>query len=106
MKFILRSFRLPKHMSYEFKPRYYDERKEHIEGVKAKYEATESSDKKEKIKLRLQSSFQRRFEEQRKGVTYSSRQSSIRVLIIFAILSIFTAYLILRFLPQLNALLR
>ncbi len=93
-------------MNYEFKPRYYDERKEYLNGLKEKYRSKPEENTQEQIKLRLQSSFQRRFEEQRKGITYSNRAANIRVFIIFVLLGGFAIYFITRFLPILNSILK
>ncbi len=106
MKFFMRSFRLPKHMSYAFKPRYYDERKTYLDELKEKYSKRKQEDKQEQIRVRLQSSFQRRFEEQRKGVSASGRAAAIRVFIIFIILSIFALYFIYKFMPLIHKLMK
>ena len=97
-------FKHTKHQKFEYKPRFYDEQKERVEEVKAKY-STEHSGNTELSKSRLRKGFRRRFEGEREVVKSSNRKANTRVLIILVILIVWFAYLIMKYLPNIVRLL-
>lgn len=75
--------------SFNFKPRYYDERKERIEELKKKYEGREVPVYSESLRARINDNW-------RAERTKSERSSNMRLVAIIGILFLI-AYLILMF---------
>lgn len=99
---LLRSlFKVPQHQKFEFKTRYYDQRKEELEELLKRVEGNRSGDP-EVVKNRLAKGF-------RKG-GYSKANSSYRtkqvrqsniILLALIVLLIFVAYLVMtQYLPD------
>ncbi len=79
-----------KHKSFEFKPRYYDERKERIEELRKKYGKSEAKDPKAE-KERFRENLSSRWQDTRQTKVNSSNRTLL--LIIVALLAL-TYYLI------------
>lgn len=105
MSLRLRFFKLPKHNTYNYKPRYYDAQKEELEERLKKIEDLQNGSV-EAAKARLEGGFKRGFNQgnsrfRRKQVAKSNS-------ILFAtiiMLGILTFYLLTRFMPGLANLL-
>jgi hypothetical protein len=75
---------------FEFKPRYYDARKERLEQIKAKYNNEDST---EAVKERIRGTFDRKLAQSRRKS--SNKSSSARTVLIFVVL-VAIAYYFLR----------
>lgn len=82
-------FRQSRNKSFDFKPRYYDERKERMEELKRKYEG--GGEDRQKTSSAFRGSMSSQWHQSRKR---GSTGSSIRLVAIMAILFLIT-YLIL-----------
>ena len=88
------AFKPRSHYVYNYKPRYYDERKERLERMKAKYEksATESGEGEDIPKITLTKDQLRSGWQRHKKVS-SNRAVNIRLAIIITILVGILAYI-------------
>ncbi|MEN8124007.1 MAG: hypothetical protein ABFR32_02680 [Bacteroidota bacterium] len=78
------------HYVYNYKPRYYDERKERIENLKKKYEKTDSDVEIPKISINKDSLKQ---DWARHKKSTNNRNTNIRLAVIIAILVGITSYI-------------
>ena len=87
------AFKPRQHYVYNYKPRYYDERKERLEKLKAKYEksSSEQGDDEELPRLRLTKDQLRSSWHRHKKVS-SNRAVNTRLAIIIAVLVGLLAY--------------
>ncbi|MDD5508669.1 MAG: hypothetical protein PHD25_10165 [Bacteroidales bacterium] len=80
-------FHTPKPKQFEFKPRYYDPKKEELEQRKRELGLSDSSDP----ELRLRSQMQQRWRSERKE---ARKKSGTQRLIIFILLALVLIYLL------------
>jgi hypothetical protein len=97
---ILRFFRLPKHQQWDYKPRYWDPKKEELEERLKRIEEMKSGDA-EAMKTRISGGFRRGFG----GGDYSARKSQVMrsnlILLGIIVVLVLLAYLFLTlYLPQ------
>ena len=88
------AFKPRAHYVYNYKPRYYDERKERLEKLKAKYEksSSESGDEEDLPKIRLTKDQLRSGWQRHKKVS-SNRAVNIRLALIITVLVGIVAYI-------------
>lgn len=83
-------FKQERNKSFNYKPRYYDERKEKLDAIKKKYEPEEGDN----FKTRKRTSFRDDWKTQRKAL--NDGNSRVRFLVILAFLLMF-AFIALRY---------
>ncbi|WP_281766003.1 hypothetical protein [Neptunitalea lumnitzerae] len=83
-------FKQHRNKSFNYNPRYYDERKERLDSIKSKYEKVPDTE----YKLKRRTSFREDWKTQRKEL--NDKNSRIRLIVIFIFL-LMAAYVVLRF---------
>lgn len=76
-------FRTPSPKSFSYKPRYWDERKEEIERIKARYAEPEKKDDPEVIKQRIRSRWSRSVDKETR-----KRSSALTLLVYLLIIAL------------------
>ena len=96
---LLRFFKVPKHQQYEYKPRYWDPRKEELEDRLKRIDKIKGRDA-EAVKARLSGGFRRGFEatgvkRSRRGQVMRSNLILVGIIVILLLLSylLLTVYL-------------
>ena len=95
---LLRFFRVPRHQQYEYKPRYWDPRKEELEERLKRVEKIQQRDA-EAVKARLSGGFRRGFEAggrtSHRGQVLRSNLILLGIIVILLLLSylLLTVYL-------------
>lgn len=101
----LRFMKLPSNNRYEYKPRFYDEKKEALERRLRRNRESEEADA-ELVKDRISQGFRRRFEASDGARSFQrsqSRKSNIRLLAVIAVLLALCYVVLANYLPRLIA---
>ena len=97
-------FRTPKHQKFIYHPRYYDPEKEELKERIRAARGQQDNDL-DKMKARIGQTYQKKYESKKQISRKTIRRSNIMVFVIFLVLLIFTYYLLVEFLPNIEALL-
>ncbi|HMQ61643.1 MAG TPA: hypothetical protein PKE06_13300 [Flavilitoribacter sp.] len=101
---IFRFFKVPKHKSFDFKPRFYDPEKEE-QDIKASRADRIRSGGADGAKARIKGGFRRSFNEESSYRKEQMRRANIRLFMIIAVLLVLTYFLLKVNLPGLMQLL-
>lgn len=82
----------PKHRNFDYKPRFYDERKEFLEGTIEKYDDNTRSE--EKVKAGIRSGLRKKYGGNEALRASNSKRANLRIFYILVVLC-FISYLIL-----------
>ena len=96
-------FRVPKHQQYEYKPRYWDQKKEELQERLDRIEQMKQGDT-ESAKARIAGGFQRGFEASGQGRKAGVLRSNLILLGIVVVLLGMSYYFLLYYLPNILTL--
>ena len=96
---VLRFFKLPKHQQYQYKPRFWDPKKEEREERLQQIEAMKEGDP-EALKARLSANFRKGYAKDTSFRKRQVRRSNLILLGILALLVIFSYLFIAVYLPK------
>jgi len=78
--------------SFDFKPRYYDERKERIEKIKQKYNKTGQNDTSTKSSIDFRSEMSSEWRNSRKGSVKNSNGRLLGIIVVLALITYLIIY--------------
>ncbi|MEN0005267.1 MAG: hypothetical protein AAF798_14030 [Bacteroidota bacterium] len=96
---LLRFFRVPKHQQYDYKPRYWDPKKEELKERLAQIEQLKNNDA-EAAKARISSGFRRGYQANNVSRKGQVLRSNLVLLAIVGILVVFTYMFLTVYLPE------
>ena len=97
-------FRTPKHQKFIYHPRYYDPEKEELKERIRAAKGDQNSNL-DQMKARIGQTYQKKHKSKQQISRQTIRKSNIMVFVIFLVLLIFTYFLLVEFLPSIEALL-
>jgi hypothetical protein len=96
---LLRFFRVPKHQQYDYKPRFWDPKKEELQERLDRIEKIQGGDP-DAIKARLSGGFRRGFEQSNTARRGQVLRSNLILLGIVALLIVFSYMILTVYLPE------
>ena len=99
---VLRFFKLPKHQQYQYKPRFWDPKKEELQERLQQIEAAKEGDA-EAMKARLAANFRKGYAKDASFRKKQVRRSNLTLLGILALLIILSYLFITIYLPEIAA---
>jgi hypothetical protein len=95
-------FRTPKHQKFIYHPRYYDPEKEELMERIRSARGDQDSDI-DNMKARIGKNYQSRYQRRKESARKTIRNTNVRVFVIFLVLLIFTYFLLVEFMPVIEA---